>query len=71
MELPEGEYWLIGTLPELQQNSQKIDFCLGSECPVFSETEELPLKQEGCASTSASKFLWWVTLVPVVIRRKM
>ena len=41
LDLPEGEYWLAGTLPKLTDNSQKIEFCLGVECelPVEEETE--------------------------------
>lgn len=30
-DLPEGTYWLLGTFPEVADNSTKVAFCLGSE----------------------------------------
>ena len=29
-----GDYWVIGSLPILTDNPQKIEFCLGSDCVV-------------------------------------
>ena len=66
--LEEGEYWVIGALPMLANNSQKIEFCLGAEC-LIPESEDTGLDSEeevksGCQTQSAGINLWmWACLL--------
>lgn len=60
MELDAGKYWVVGALPMLADNSQKIDFCLGAGC----EIPEIPVVDEdttksGCMHVSPGTVLWW------------
>ena len=64
LDLDAGDYWLIGTLPKLTENSQKIEFCIGVDCelPVEEETTE-PFNEEeeskkGCQSVGMGSSLW-------------
>ena len=60
-ELATGDYWVIGSLPVLADNSQKIEFCLGAEC-VVPDIETLdeaePMPKSGCQSQPLSIGIW-------------
>ena len=71
MELPEGDYWLIGSLPKLTENSQKIDFCIGWDCSSMFDEVEKPETKQGCQTMNNSTLLWWVSIVPFIIRRRL
>ena len=62
-EFEAGEYWVIGSLPILTSNSQKIEFCLGAECvlPVADEDTGLNDVEEGkagCQNQPLTIGLW-------------
>ena len=68
-----GEYWVIGTLPMLTSNSQKIEFCLGAEC-LIPEIEDTGLGSEddvksGCQVQPVATNLWMVACL-IGIRRR-
>lgn len=61
--LSAGEYWVIGTLPILADNSQKIEFCLGADC-VIPESDDTGLEEDsvsksGCQSLTLGTS-WWM-----------
>ena len=62
-----GEYWVIGTLPILASNSQKIEFCLGAECVVPSTEdtglEMAPMPKGGCQTQSHFEATWMLMLL--------
>jgi hypothetical protein len=60
-ELEVGEYWVIGTLPILTSNSQKIEFCLGADCviPEVEDTTDVePIPKSGCQTQPLSIGFW-------------
>jgi hypothetical protein len=62
LDLEAGDYWLIGTLPKLTNNSQKIDFCIGVDCVIPVEETVEPSNEEdkkGCQSVGFSASLWF------------
>ena len=75
MDLPEGDYWLIGALPMMASNSQKIDFCLGAECVLPSNDEESTdtdstESKSGCRSIDTSNSFWLIGLLSVLVLRR-
>ena len=64
LDLEAGNYWLIGSLPNWAENSQKVEFCFGADCelPVVQDpvVEEDTTKQ-GCQTLpwEPSVFMLW------------
>jgi len=54
IELDPGEYWLMGTLPILVDNSQKIEFCFGGACSLPIEDQQ----KRGCYSVQGMSWAW-------------
>ena len=70
LELPQGEYWLLGTLPIWKENSQKIEFCFGADCEIPSNDEvEEEIEKGGCSVAPVGSFSWLLPLF-VLLRRK-
>ena len=73
-ELAAGEYWVIGALPILTSNSQKIEFCLGADCviPEIEDTDEAvePMPKSGCQTQPLAIGLWMMCSLMGVRFRK-
>jgi hypothetical protein len=76
LDLDVGDYWLIGTLPKLTDNSQKIEFCIGVECELSVEEITEPSNEEedgstkGCQSVGMGASLWLLWGVLGIRRRR-
>lgn len=76
-DLPAGEYWLIGSLPILTDNSQKIDFCLGAVCelPLEESESDTGLEPEdvkgGCQAQPLSIGVWMGLSILGLRRRRI
>ena len=75
LELPAGDYWVMGALPMMASNSQKIDFCLGNECVLptneegETEVEDVEPKS-GCQTLRVGETLWYMGLCALLIVRR-
>ena len=78
LDLEAGDYWLIGTLPQLKNNSEKIEFCFGVDCEVSQveeeETSEPSTEEEepkkGCQSTGVEASFWMFLAIWGIRRRQ-
>ena len=73
-ELEVGEYWVIGALPILTSNSQKIEFCLGAGCviPEMEDTGDVVEQnpKSGCQTQPFAVGIWMMWfLVGIRIRK--
>ena len=77
LDLDAGTYWLIGTLPQLKDNSQKIDFCLGVDCepsqPAEEDVDESVTEEgnpKGCQSVEVGMSFWMLLSIWGLRRRQ-
>lgn len=81
MDLDAGKYWLIGALPKLTENSQKLAFCFGGACersqPEEVEAEADAASQEkseesknGCQAIDVTASSWLILSFIAIRRRK-
>ena len=69
LDLPAGEYWLLGTLPKLLSNSQELEFCFGQECELPSIEADEKEEASGCSSTPLAS-LWLTAAALGALRRR-
>ena len=73
-DLPTGDYWLIGLVGGLADESQKTTFCIGSLCDQDdfvqpeNESEDIIDEEEkeetsGCSSLQSHTIGYWITLI--------
>ena len=82
-DLPTGDYWLIGLVGGLADESQKTTFCIGSLCnqddflppendgedSVYEKDKEQP-GTSGCSFVQPSKVGFWLVLLTFGLRRE-
>lgn len=80
-DLPTGDYWLIGLVGGLADESQKTTFCIGSLCDqddfiqAENESEDFIDEEEkeetpGCSSVQSRTIGYWITLIFFFVRRE-
>ena len=82
-DLPNGDYWLIGLVGGLADESQKTTFCIGSLCnqddfiqleneseDIINEGEKEQEGKLGCSFVPPSKNSFWIVLLAFYARRK-